>query len=578
MTKERIGRYDIQRELGRGGMATVFLAFDPSFAREVAIKVLPRNLLHDPQFHARFEREARTIATLEHPSIVPVYDFGEDDDQPYLVMRYMHGGSLTDRLKGKPLSIPETVRIFNQIAAALDLAHAKGLVHRDLKPSNILFDQAGNAYVADFGIVKISDASIQYTQGIIGTPAYMSPEQARGDEQVDRRSDIYALGTILFEMLTGKQPYQSDTPMGLALAHVTEPVPRILEQREDLPPEAEAIIDRAMAKEPDSRFSTASALADAISNMATSDSAPAPGGAANVVEPAPPMPATVVEPVPTVAPASGVVPAPTHEPKRGGIPRWLLGLGCGLVLLIAIVGGIGLLGGGGVLLLAGLGASTPTPTQTPAPTRTSAPAPTFTPILATATAAPAPTIAVVLSSEAPEVSGTRITVLNAGTLNVCYVYISPSSEDSWGTDQLGNATIPSGVSEAFPVEPGVSYDLRVDECNDRNIAAEFGVMLADNKSFPWTVANEIGIAQVTLFNQGEAAVCFVNYSQTTADAWGPDRLATNSIISTGGQVTFDIPSAGTYDFRAQDCDRNALNEIFDQQIVAGDDLSWDIGP
>ena len=565
MSRVRIGRYDIKSELGRGGMATVFLAFDPSFAREVAIKVLPRELLHDPQFHARFEREARTIAALEHPAIVPVYDFGEEGDQPYLVMRYMPGGSLTDRLNGNPLSIPETTRIFTQIAGALDLAHSQGLVHRDLKPSNILFDQVGNAFVADFGIVKISDASIQYTQGILGTPAYMSPEQARGDEQVDRRSDIYALGTILFEMLTGKQPYQSDTPMGLALAHVTEPVPRILEYRADLPPESEAIINTAMAKEPDSRFSTASALAQAISDMTSSESTPAPRGAATVVEPAPPMPATVVEPVPAVAPMRGVVPAPASEPKRGGIPRWLLGVGCGLVLLIAVVGGIGLLGGGGALLLAGLGTSTPTHTPTPAPTRTSAPA-------------PAPTIADVLPSEAPEAGGTDITILNAGTIDVCYVYISQSSEDSWGTDQLDSAIVPPEESLAFTVEPDVSYDLRVDDCNDRNIAEEFGVTVADGTSFHWTVAYEVGIAQVTLFNQGETTVCFVNYSLTTADTWGSDRLAIESSIRTGGQVTFDIPSAGTYDFRAQDCDRNALNEIFDQQIVAGDDLSWEIGP
>jgi len=571
MSRGRIGRYDIQSELGRGGMATVFLAFDPSFAREVAIKVLPRELLHDPQFHARFEREARTIAALEHPAIVPVYDFGEEDDQPYLVMRYMPGGSLTDRLKGNPFSIPETARIFNQIAGALDLAHSQGLVHRDLKPSNILFDQAGNAFVADFGIVKISDASIQYTQGIIGTPAYMSPEQARGDEQVDRRSDIYALGTILFEMLTGKQPYQSDTPMGLALAHVTEPVPRILEHRADLPSESEAIINRAMAKEPDSRFSTASALAQAISNMTTSDSAPAPRGAATVVEPAPFMPATVAKPVPAVAPMPGVVPAPAYEPKRGGIPRWLLGVGCGLVLIIAVIGGIGLLGGGGALLLAGLGTSTPTLTQTPAPTRTSAPAPT-------ATAAPAPIIADVLPSEVLDAGGTNITVLNAGTLDVCYVYISPTSEDSWGTDQLGSAIVPPEESLAFTVEPDVSYDLRVDDCNDRNIAEEFGVTVADSKSFRWTVANEVGIAQVTLFNQGETTVCFVNYSLSNQDNWGADRVATESVIDSGASITFPIDSEGEYDFRALDCDRNTLSELFNEQIISGDDLNWEIGP
>src|SRR5512137_1126343 len=210
MIPEKIGIYQIKSEIGRGGMATVYHAYDPRFEREVALKVLPREMLHDPQFRTRFEREAKTIALLEHPAIVPVYDFGEEGGQPYFVMRYMTGGSLSDRIKKGPMSLQDAVHIFERIAPALDDAHAKGIIHRDLKPGNILFDQYGEPYVSDFGIAKLAASQTNVTgSGIVGTPAYMSPEQAQG-VQIDGRSDIYGLGVILFEMLSGRQPYEGD--------------------------------------------------------------------------------------------------------------------------------------------------------------------------------------------------------------------------------------------------------------------------------------------------------------------------------------------------------------------------------
>ena len=258
MQPEKIGIYEIKAELGRGGMATVYRGYDSRFEREVAIKVLPPELLHaDPQFRARFEREAKIIAKLEHPSIVPVYDVGEENNQPYFVMRFMNGGSLSERIKAGIMSVSDAARILDQIAPGLDEAHAKGFVHRDLKPSNILFDSKGIPYISDFGIAKISQGSGTMTgSGIIGTPAYMSPEQATGDP-VDGRADIYALGIILFEMLTGKQPYEADTPMAVAIKHVTDPVPRILNVNPNLPADMDLIIQKAMAKSRDDRFSTA---------------------------------------------------------------------------------------------------------------------------------------------------------------------------------------------------------------------------------------------------------------------------------------------------------------------------------
>ena len=273
MQPEKIGLYEIKSELGRGGMATVYRGYDPRFEREVAVKVLPRELLHaDPQFRLRFEREAKIIAQLEHSAIVPVYDVGEADGQPYFVMRYMNGGSLSERIQAGVSSIEEAARILEVIAPALDEAHSKGIVHRDIKPSNILFDRKGNPYIADFGIAKLvqDQAGNMTGSGIIGTPAYMAPEQASG-EAIDGRADIYALGIILFEMLTGKQPYEADTPMGVAIKHIIEPVPHILVVNPKLPAGMDMIIQNAMAKDRSKRFATALEMANALKALLHAD-------------------------------------------------------------------------------------------------------------------------------------------------------------------------------------------------------------------------------------------------------------------------------------------------------------------
>lgn len=269
MNPEKIGRYEIKSELGRGGMATVYRAYDPRFEREVALKVLPREFLHDGSFRVRFEREAKTIASLEHPAIVPVYDVGEDDGQPYFVMRLMPGGSLSDIISKGSIPLKEAARVMNRLGPALDEAHAKGIIHRDLKPGNILFDRSHEPYVSDFGIAKIAQSQGSTVTGgaIIGTPAYMSPEQAQGDP-IDGRSDIYALGVILYEMLAGVQPYQATTPMAVVVKHITDPIPHILDWNPNLPGGIEAIIEKAMAKNPDQRFSTAGEMATALDALA----------------------------------------------------------------------------------------------------------------------------------------------------------------------------------------------------------------------------------------------------------------------------------------------------------------------
>jgi serine/threonine-protein kinase len=271
MRDQTIGRYQIKAEIGRGGMATVYHAFDPQFQRDVALKLLPREFLHDPEFRRRFQREARTIARLEHPAIVPVYDFGDASGQLFLVMRLMTGGNLTARMESGPMPLPEIARIFGRLAQALDSAHGQGAIHRDLKPDNILFDQWDEPYLSDFGIVKLVEGSktaLTATGGIVGTPAYMSPEQVRAIDELDGRSDLYALGVILFEMLTGQQPYRAKTPMGQAIMHIHEPVPRILDTNPALPEGCQEIIDQVMAKDRNQRPDTASALARRIAQLA----------------------------------------------------------------------------------------------------------------------------------------------------------------------------------------------------------------------------------------------------------------------------------------------------------------------
>lgn len=264
MFPKKIGRYEIKAELGRGGMATVYRAYDPSFDREVAIKVLPREFLHDPQFRDRFQREIKTIARLEHPAIVPVYDVGEEDGMPFFVMRYMSGGSLSDWIRRERFSLEHTAHIIEKIAQALTYAHGRGIIHRDLKPDNILFDDNGEPFISDFGVAKFNEAATNITgSGIIGTPAYMSPEQAR-DEPVDHRTDIYALGVIVYQMLSGRQPFDADTPMGVVVKHITQPIPEILKVTPDLPESTDTVIKTAMAKDKQNRYASATELTRAL--------------------------------------------------------------------------------------------------------------------------------------------------------------------------------------------------------------------------------------------------------------------------------------------------------------------------
>lgn len=266
---QTIGNYEIISRLGKGGMATVYRARQVNMQRDVAIKIMGEDLTEDPRFVARFEQEARVIANLQHPRILPVHDFGRQGDIFYLVMRLIEGESLYHRLFNGPLPFLTVSKYLTQIAEALDYAHSQSIIHRDLKPNNVLIDEWDNLYLMDFGLAKLIAASQNLTQtgAVLGTPAYMAPEQWRG-EPVDGRTDVYSLGVILYEMVLGHPPFESDTPFTLMYKHLNDAPPSPRELMPDLPDEIEAVILKALAKDKDQRFAAAGDLAREFAALA----------------------------------------------------------------------------------------------------------------------------------------------------------------------------------------------------------------------------------------------------------------------------------------------------------------------
>ena len=264
MIDQRLGPYRITDEIGSGGMATVYRAYQPSMDRHVAIKVIRSSILHEPTLKERFRREARLIARLEHPHLLPVYDFDGDHEPPYIVMRYLEGGTLKQVMEHGHLPHDEMLYLLGQVAAALDYAHRQGVIHRDLKPSNVMIDREGNAFVTDFGIARSASTPGQENLtdpgNLVGTPAYMSPEQARGQSDVDPAADLYSLGVMVFEMLTGSVPFQNESSLAVLMAHLNEPIPSATERNGQLPQAVDRVLRTALAKEKGARYPKAEAF------------------------------------------------------------------------------------------------------------------------------------------------------------------------------------------------------------------------------------------------------------------------------------------------------------------------------
>ncbi|MBN1283901.1 MAG: protein kinase [Anaerolineae bacterium] len=263
----RLGAYEIIEEIGRGGMATVYRAYQPSMDRHVAVKVLKEAVIGDDARLERFQREARLVARLEHPHLLPIYDYNLAHDPSYIVMRYLEGGTLKDVMTRRRLSLAEIEQLMNQVASALDYAHRQGVIHRDVKPSNIMVDRDNNAFLADFGIARITKAEKGITQAgaVVGSPQYMSPEQGMGLDTIDHRADIYALGVMVFEMVTGRLPYNAERPMLIIIHHINDPIPDASDDNPEVTPELNAVIKRALAKQADERYQSAKAFAQALS-------------------------------------------------------------------------------------------------------------------------------------------------------------------------------------------------------------------------------------------------------------------------------------------------------------------------
>ncbi len=305
---ETLGAYRIVEQLGQGGMATVFKAYHAALDRYVAIKVLHPAFKEDSNFQARFQREARVVARLEHPHIVPVYDYAEHKGAPYLVMKFIEGETLKGRLLRGPVMALEVVRYVEALGSALDYAHRQGILHRDIKPSNVMLAGDGTIYLADFGLARIAMAgeSTLSTDSMLGTPQYMSPEQGRGLKDLDAGTDLYSLGVVIYELLVGQAPFHADTPFAVIHDHIYTPLPLPRAINPNVPETVEAVLLKALSKERSDRYATAQELVTAFRE------AMAPTLSTPVIAPArtPPADPTAVTPaVPTVVGSVTPVPA-----------------------------------------------------------------------------------------------------------------------------------------------------------------------------------------------------------------------------------------------------------------------------
>jgi serine/threonine protein kinase len=374
---ETLGKYRIVEQVGSGGMASVFKAYQPGLDRFVAIKLMHTFLVGEEEFLERFQREARSVARLRHPNIVQVYDFDIDSSRYYMVMEFLEGPSLKNRMadlqeQGAWLELDEAVQIVRDVGEALDYAHGREMVHRDVKPANIMLSDNGGAILTDFGIVKMLGGTthVTVTGAMVGTPAYMAPEQTTGDES-DARADIYSLGVVLYQLVTGRVPFTAETPMALMLQHITAPLPTPRSVNPDLPEGVEHVILKALAKNPDERYQTVREMLTQLDRAMRGLPVP----------PVDPSITAASQPIVGETTLSGeqlITPAPVAAPPGHRIPAWVFGV-AGAAIILMLLGGFAFLSGGGEatptpelteIAAAATALETPTLTGTPRPSNT----------------------------------------------------------------------------------------------------------------------------------------------------------------------------------------------------------------
>jgi serine/threonine protein kinase len=572
LTGKTLGQYEIGEQLGHGGMATVYLARQTSIGRTVAIKVMPAYFMGESNFLQRFEREVKVIAELQHPRVLPVYDYGQLEGRPYIVMAYMSGGTLADKIRQGQMPLPDVSRIVSQIAEGLDHAHHKGVIHRDFKPSNVLLDDRGNAYLADFGIAKLTETNIQLTgSGVVGTPAYMAPEMAESGN-VTPSVDIYALGITLYQMLSGKYPYQGETPIRVMMAHAQDPVPDVREARPELTGAVANVVKKAMAKNPKDRHATAGALADdlraALSGQPARASEPdadfdegrstekVPLPAAHVLRPAtpPPTPAPVQNPLtplsaptPMGAPTSAL---PVQTPKRGlfSNPVVVIGVVIGAII-VCVCGGFVLLG----LINSGNGGNAGTTTGG---------------------------------------GGTNgqanLVVDNQTSGDICKVFVAVAGSTGEGTEQLNGNRIHAGTTYKISGLETGQYDLKARDCEDNAVAEDYGITLAAG-DFNWAInAPEVidnsgtsegtatGEASLVVRNKTGQALCVLYVREAGTSDWGNNQLGSGETIADQSEYTLNNIPAGKYDLRAESCDSGIFAEHFDADLSG--EMTWTLSP
>lgn len=522
LTGKTLGNYRIVERIGRGGMATVYKAYQPALERYVAVKVIHEPLAADDEmFLKRFQREAKAVAALRHPDIVQVFDFGTQDDVSYMVMEYLEGTTLKAELnvlaeKGQTMPLEEVQRIFRAVASALEHAHRQGMVHRDIKPANVMLTTRGDVILTDFGIAKIVGGT-QYTAtgAVTGTPAYMSPEQGQG-ERGDERSDIYALGVVLYEMVTGRVPYDADTPLAVILKHISAPLPLPRQLNPAVPEAVEQVILKALAKAPDDRYQTVAQMTGALE-------AALAGEAVSVRERPPEVAVT-----------------PSAPPRRA-VPWMPIGLGL-LAAAVAIVAV------GGIALLA---------PRRPTPTPALPPTVTVSVMLPTATETATPTAATPATpTSAPSPTAGPTPPLAAVTVK--WTYTAPDavwSLDAWGdglaAGDLNDDSIPDvvfGTEAGYVVSVNGAdgaelWSYRITAQTDALVNAD--VVDVDDDG----VLDVVGTGKGDSTSQGRAIICALDRNGT--QKWQAQGDYEEAVDLAYGDIDGDgdtdvVASVGTY--------------------------------
>lgn len=501
---QTLGQYRIIEQIGEGGMATVFKAFQPGLNRDIALKVLPPHFAKQADFTERFAREAQAIGNLHHPNILPVYDSGQDKGYSYLAMRYIpKAKTLTHEMKS-PMKTERIMEVISQIAGALEHAHKAGIIHRDVKPSNVLLDGQW-ALLSDFGLAKMVENPVELTgTGVgMGTPAYMSPEQGMG-KKVDHRTDIYALGIILYEMLTGQVPHKAETPIATVMKRINEPLPLPRSLNPNIPAPVERVLLKALAVNPADRFDHATELAESLK------AAFGP----NPNEVLPHVTATQVSPAKTAVPADQPtrVAAPPATTRKSGLALNLVGFGAiGLILLLILVGI-------GVLIFFQM---RPQPQQAsatqPPSIQITAPATPLPGVLGTATSPPVntPTTAPTVEPKATESAGDSLKQAAASpTVEPTEVAATPT--------QAAVATESTGVQATAP--PAVAKALSGEEVH--------ALALAEAQKWQGdAVLSEIATSGLNPLNaEGKTTDWILKY-------WSPSSKGLNTIMLINGNLT-----------------------------------------